>query len=99
MEKNEVENSFMETHRLKIHKEKSVVIHVSKPKKFSTPYPELKVHGDTMHEAGKKNKYLGNYLSSTGGVKERIQDWIKEGLEQSCPDPRDPRERERESEI
>ena len=63
----------METHRLKIHKEKSVVINVSKPKKFSTPCPELKVHMDTMHEA-EKNKYLGNYLSSTGGVKETIQD-------------------------
>ena len=54
VEKNEVKNSFMETHRLKIHKEKSVVIHVSKTKKFSTPCPELKVHMDTMHKAEKQ---------------------------------------------
>ena len=53
VEKNAVLNSFMETHRLRMHKEKSVVIHVGKTKKCSIPCPELKVHMDTMQEVEK----------------------------------------------
>jgi hypothetical protein len=49
-----------------------------KTKKCSTICPELKVHMDIMHEA-EKTKYLGNYLSSTGGVKETIQDRRNKG--------------------
>ena len=78
VEKNAVLNSFMDTHRLRMHKEKSVVIHVSKAKKCSIPCPELKVHMDTMQEV-EKTKYLGNFLSTTGGVKETIQDRRNKG--------------------
>ena len=50
VEKNTVVNSFIETHRLKMHTEKSVVIHVSKAKQCSQPCPQLMVHKDKMHE-------------------------------------------------
>jgi hypothetical protein len=78
VEKNAVLNSFMETHRLKMHKEKSVVIHVSNAKKCSVPCPKLKVHMDEMHKVS-KTKYLGNILSSTGGVRETIEDRRSKG--------------------
>ena len=78
VEKNAVVNSFMETHRLKMHKDKSVVIHVSKAKQCSLPCPKLMVHKDKMHEVDKA-KYLGNYLSSTGGVKATIEDRRNKG--------------------
>ena len=78
VEKNAVLNSFMETHRLKMHKNKSVVIHVSNAKKCSQPCPKLKVHLDEMHEVN-KTKYLGNILSLSGGIKETIEDRRSKG--------------------
>ena len=78
VEKNAVLNSFLETHRLKMHKDKSVVIHVSIAKKCSVPCPKLKVHMDEMHEVS-KTKYLGNILSSTGGVRDTIEDRRSKG--------------------
>ena len=40
VEKNAVVNSFMETHRLRMHKDKSMVIHMSNVKKCSQPCPQ-----------------------------------------------------------
>ena len=78
VEKNAVVNSFMETHKLRMHKDKSVVVHVSNVKKCSQPCPQLKVHQDTMHEVDGA-KYLGNILSSTGSNRDTIEDRRKKG--------------------
>ena len=78
VEKNAVVNSFMETHRLRMHKDKSMVIHMSNVKKCSQPCPQLKVHKDTMH-AVDKTKYLGNILSSTGSNRDPIEDRRNKG--------------------
>ena len=50
VEKNSVINSFMETHKMQMHGEKSVVLHVGKASKCEQPCPVLKVHEEKMHE-------------------------------------------------
>ena len=79
VEKNAVVNSFMETQRLRMHKNKSVVIHVSNVKQCSQPCPQLKVHTDISHKV-EKAEYLGNYLSLSGGVKDTSGKIITESL-------------------
>ena len=59
---NAVLNSFAETQRLTLSKDKSVVIHVGKESNCAVPCPILKVHEDNMHKK-KSTKYLGNILS------------------------------------
>ena len=44
IEKTSVINSFMETHRILLSSEKSVVLHYGNTKKCATPCPTLKVH-------------------------------------------------------
>ena len=51
--KNAVMNSFAETQRLTLSKDKSVVIHMTKERNWVVPCPTLKVHKDNMH----KEKY------------------------------------------
>ena len=71
VEKNAVINSFVETHRLKMHEDKSCVIHVGNVKKCKQTCPTLKVHTQNMHSVT-SSKYLGNVLMSGGGVRETI---------------------------
>ena len=76
--KNAVINSFMETQRLTLSKEKSVVVHIGKPSKCVLPCPKLNVHSDPMDNS-QCIKYLGNLLSSKGGVQETVEDRRKKG--------------------
>ena len=71
-------NSFVETHRQTIHDTKDVVIHVGNVKKCSQPGPTLKVRDTNMHES-KSTKYLGNVITSRGGVCETIEDRSNQG--------------------
>ena len=59
-------------------KKKSVVIHVGKKTKCNTPCPILQVHDGVMHEA-ESVKYLGNIVTSEGGVTETIEDRRNKG--------------------
>ena len=75
---NSVINSFIESQRLTLSEEKSVVIHVGKKSKCKTTCPELKVHKNKMHEADSV-KYLGNILTPNGGIAETIEDRRSKG--------------------
>ena len=48
IKKNSVINSFMETHRILLSSEKSVVLYYGDEKKCATPCPTLKVHKEDM---------------------------------------------------
>ena len=76
VEKNLLINSFVETHRLEMHEDKSCVIHVGNVKKCKQTCPTLKVHRQEMHET-QSSKYLGNVLTSAGGVRATIEDRMK----------------------
>ena len=71
----------MEMKRLKFHtpgidgKSKCHKLHVGKQNKLC---PELRVHGYPM-EMSKSEKYLGDYISSTGGNKETIKHRVSIG--------------------
>ena len=67
VENNSVIHSFMETHKMQMHGEKSVVLHVVKASKCEQPCPVLKVHEEKMHEV-KSVKYLGNIFSENGSI-------------------------------
>ena len=71
--KNAFINSFMETQRLVLSKEKSSVLHFGSKTKCPLPCPALKVHNDAM-EKKVSTKYLGNILSTNGGQDENIED-------------------------
>jgi hypothetical protein len=76
--KNAVINSFIETHRQKMHQDKSVVVHVGNAKKCDMPCPTLKVHKVNMKNAT-SCKYLGNTITSNGGVRATIEDRRNQG--------------------
>jgi hypothetical protein len=78
VEKNSIVNSFIETHRLTMHKEKSVVVHVGNVRNCLHPCPTLKVHSEEMQK-GESVKYLGNFISSQGGLGDTIEDRRKRG--------------------
>ena len=78
LEKNAVVNTFVETRRLELHKDKSVVVHIGKPSKCETTCPTLKVHNDTMPVTN-ATKYIGNYVTSTGTNKATIEDRRNKG--------------------
>jgi hypothetical protein len=71
--KNAFVNSYMETHRLTLSQEKSVVLHFGKEKQCIVPCPDLKVHNHIMQKTD-STKYLGNVLSTTGGQSDNIED-------------------------
>ena len=75
---NSVINSFMESERLTLSKEKSVVVHIGKKHRCSAPCPKLKVHNAIMTEETSA-KYLGNFVSSNGGVKDTVEDRRNKG--------------------
>ena len=73
IKKNAFINSFMETHRLVLSQEKSVLLHFGKDNKCVLPCPDLMVHKDNMKKTV-STKYLGNILSTAGGQGENIED-------------------------
>ena len=75
---NAVINSFVESQRLEMSKEKSVVIHVGRKHENSLPCPTLKVHDSDMIVEDSV-KYLGNILTSNGGIKDTIEDRRNKG--------------------
>ena len=76
--KNAVINSFVETHKQKMHEDKSVVVHVGNVKKCANPCPTLKVHKENMAVSA-STKYLGNIITSGGGVRATIKDRRNQG--------------------
>ena len=76
--KNAIINSFVESHRLEMHKEKSMVIHIGSAKKCYQPCPQLKVHANQMPEA-ENVRYLGNIITSKGGNRATIEDRKSKG--------------------
>ena len=77
IKKNSLINSFIETQRQELSKEKSVVVHIGR-EKCTVPCPVLKVHCDPM-EKSSSTKYLGNFISSKGGYKDTIEDRRNKG--------------------
>jgi hypothetical protein len=75
---NAVINSFIETQRLTLSKDKSSVVHIGSRLKCKTQCPKLKVHQTEMLEANSV-KYLGNIVTSTGGVTATIEDRRNKG--------------------
>ena len=76
--KNAVVNSFIETQRLTLSKEKSVVLHFGKESKCDLPCPSLKVHKESMKKE-ETTKYLGNILSTKGGLDATVEDRRNKG--------------------
>ena len=76
--KNTTVNSFVETKRLQMHRDKSVVLHVGNVEKCKRTCPQLKVHEDIMPEKV-STKYLGNIISANGGVSETVEDRRSKG--------------------
>ena len=71
--KNAIINSFVESHRLKMHMDKTKVIHVGNVKKCDHPCPTLKVHKENMHDV-QSFKYLGNIVTTNGGNRATIEE-------------------------
>ena len=61
--KNAIINSFVETQRLEMHTDKSMVTHIGSANKCDESCPELQVHANKMPEAT-NIKYLGNVINS-----------------------------------
>ena len=76
--KNAFINSFMDSQRLTLSKEQYVVLHIGKEKKCLLPCPKLKVHNAPM-ETKNQATYLGNILSSEGGVQDMVEERRKVG--------------------
>ena len=72
VQKNSVINSFIETQKLTLSEEKSVMLHIGKKKKCQQPCPCLKVHRNTMKEV-QSVKYLGDIISVSGTARESIE--------------------------
>ena len=78
VQKNAVINSFIDTQRLTLSKEKSVVIHVGKISKCMNPCPTLKVHNHDMKTV-QSHRYLGDLIMASGSLKECIEDRRNKG--------------------
>ena len=76
--KNAIINSFVETQRLEMHKDKSMVTHIGSANKCDQPCPNLQVHTNKMPEAT-NIKYLGNIITSKGGHRATIEDRMNKG--------------------
>ena len=66
-------NFFVESQRLTMSEAKSVVVHIGKKHRNTLPCPTLKVHNTKMKEA-ESTKYLGNLITSSGGVRQTVED-------------------------
>ena len=71
-------NAFIQSQRLTLSEEKSVVVHIGRKHKTKLPCPTLKVHNSNMKEA-KSTKYLGNLVTSRGGVRDTVEDRRSKG--------------------
>ena len=71
-------NAFIQSQRLTLSEEKSVVVHIGRKHKTKLPCPTLKVHNSNMKEA-KSTKYLGNLVTSHGGVRDTVEDRRSKG--------------------
>ena len=78
VQKNAVIISFIDTQRLTLSKDKSVVLHIGNEKKCPNPCPKLKVHSHLM-KTTKSQRYLGDIITSSGTVRESIQDRRNKG--------------------
>jgi hypothetical protein len=78
IKKNSVINSFMEAHRITLSSDKSMVLHYANTKKCTVSCPTLKVHREDMKQV-KSTKYLGNILSTSGGITDMIEDRRNQG--------------------
>ena len=78
VQKNAVINSFIDTQRLTLSKDKSVVLHIGNEKKCQQPCPKLKVHSHYM-KTTKSQKYLGDIISSSGNIRETVEDRRNKG--------------------
>ena len=76
--KNSVVNSFVESQRLTLSTEKSVVVHIGKKSKCKATCPTLKIHKQSMKES-QCAKYLGHLVSPGGGLSETIEDRRNKG--------------------
>ena len=75
---NAVINAFVESKKLKLSAKKCHKIHVSKKKDKECRSSELKVHNEKMHES-KEEKYLGDYITSSGKNDTTIEDRKNKG--------------------
>ena len=71
-------NSFIQTQRLTLSEKKSVVIHVGKKHQTTIPCSTLKIHKSNIKEA-ESAKYLGNLITSGGGVGETVEERRSKG--------------------
>ena len=72
---NSTVNSFIEANKLKLSHTKCAQIHIGKD---NITCPELKVHSHSMNKS-KKEKYLGDYITSSGNNKENITERVNKG--------------------
>ena len=78
VKKNAIINSFIETQRLTLSRDKSVVLHIGNKVKCKAPCPTLKVHSHDM-KIVKCQKYLGDVISSSGTLRDTIEDRRSKG--------------------
>ena len=71
-------NSFIESQRLTLSKNKSVVVHIRKKHKTKLPCPTLKISNSDMKQA-ESAKYLGNLITSRGGVSDTVEERRNKG--------------------
>jgi hypothetical protein len=71
-------NSFIESERLTLSKDKSEVVHIGKTKKCTQSCQKLNIHSDNMKESI-CTKYLGNFINSEGGHKATVEDRRNKG--------------------
>ena len=77
LQKNATINSFIETQRLTLSEEKSVVLHISK-KKCKKRCPQLKVHKNSRKTV-ESVRYLGDVISASGSMRPCVEDRCKKG--------------------
>ena len=78
IKKNAIINSFIENQRLTLSHDKSAVVHVGNVGKCKEPCPRLKVHDQNM-KIEKSVKYLGDKVTTTGNVKDTVENRRSEG--------------------
>ena len=76
--KNSILNSFIENERLSLSQIKSHVMHIGNPSKCYGQCPPLKVH-DSVMDTSEKEKYLGDIVTSNGGIRETVMDRVSKG--------------------
>ena len=80
MKLNSVINSFIQSQRLTLSESKSCVVHIGKKHKTNIPCPKLKIKNSEMKTTDSA-KYLGNFVTSRGGVRDTVEDRRNKGWE------------------